>query len=62
MKKTLILISIFMIMLISCSEKTSAVNACAEQVALAKEYAQMANGWNFSYDEENETLVFVENV
>lgn len=44
------------------STKISAVNACAEQVALAKEYAQMANGWDFSYDEENEMLVFVENV
>lgn len=44
------------------SAKISAVNACAEQVALAKEYAQMANGWDFSYDEENEMLVFVENV
>ena len=31
MKKTLILISIFMIMLISCSEKKSAVNAAANK-------------------------------
>ena len=44
------------------SIKTTAVNACAEQVTLAKEYAQMANGWYFSYDEENEMLVFVEHV
>ena len=41
------------------STKTSAVNACAEQVALAKEYAQMANGWNFSY--QDETLIFTRN-
>ena len=41
--------------------KIDAVRACTEQVALAKEYAQMANGWNFNYDENTQTLVFIEN-
>ena len=39
--------------------KNSAVLACSEQVALAKEYAQQANGWDFSY--QDETLVFTRN-